>query len=572
MNVVLCCAFVPRLRDGINRSRCFTALGSAAEKGVRKGYWVLFALALAVGVFIRVWRVADLPQGLYQDSAMSAAEAISLLQSGADQYGNAWPVHFEAWGHGQSSVLLAYLTIPFIHLWGVSMLTLRLPILILSLLAMPVFFDLSRRIMGKHFALLALWMLAICPWHIVQSRWGIDCNVYPHMLLFACYFLFLGIEKSPFLYLAMVFFGLSMYAYGVALYTVPFLLVLLCAYLLIHRRIRWWQAALCAVVYLVVSAPFLLVMAINYFEWETMHLGPLTLPRFYNTARAEDILFFAEQPFGQFLHNLQSFINATLLQNDGDIIHAYYASRTLYPFSIPLLIGGIYLVWRTRRDKAALALSAREQRHLDGLSLFLCWFCAAVWCGIITESSTTWRANIAYYPLLFCLCFAIWQVARRVRGLAPAAVVCYALGFVVFCSGYFHDESYIARVAHLSRHDMWGALADVHEMDCDRYYIITPEGKQKETEVMVMVAHRLDGRHLADEEVILSGDGREMDYYSFCYEYTDFVGFEPDPEECAAYVIAQEQKALFDAEEYIIHDFDLYASVYPRYWAEEEVQ
>lgn len=566
---LLVVAFVPRLQSRTTRNRALTRIGEVSVQTVSKWYWVLLSLAFAVGIFIRLWCVPELPNGIYQDSAMSAAEALSLLRTGADQYGHAWPLYFEAWGIGQTSVLLAYLTIPFLWLFGMSALTIRLPILILSLLAMPVFWDLCRRILGKNFALLALWMLAICPWHIVQSRWSIDCNVYPHILLFAVYFLYLGLSRRPFLYLSMIFFGLTLYAYGVALYTVPFFLLLACCYMLHARRIRWWEALLCLVIFLAVAAPFLLIMAINTFEWDTMRLGPFTLPRFYDTTRNEDILFFSEEPFAQFLQNLKHWLDATLLQDEGDTLHVYYASRTLYPFSIPVLFAGLYLVWQDRR-KAVLAHSAGpEATREDGLSLMFFWMCAALFCGILTNSTTTWRANVTYYPLLFCLCYGLWQVVRRVKGFTPIIALIYALGFSVFCFGYFHDASYIQRTAYLSRYDMYGALRYAHTMDCDRFYITTNGGLPKAAEVQTMIAHEIDGRQLMEEDMVKDGFGEEIDYYSFRYIYTDFTNFTPDPTECSAYIISQEQKALFPEEDFLLTDFAFFATAYPRCWAED---
>lgn len=38
--------------------------------------------------------------------------------------------------------------------------------------------------------------------------------------------------------------------------------------------------------------------------------------------------------------------------------------------------------------------------------------------------------------------------------------------------------------------------------------------------------------------------------------------------ECAVYIIAQDQKNLFDPQDYLIKDYGIFATVYPRYWAE----
>ena len=48
----------------------------------------------------------------------------------------------------------------------------------------------------------------------------------------------------------------------------------------------------------------------------------------------------------------------------------------------------------------------------------------------------------------------------------------------------------------------------------------------------------------------------------------NFSDFEPDPMECAVYIVRQQEKALFDEADYLITDFGNFAAVYPRYWAE----
>lgn len=569
---MLWAAYNRRARDAISRTRGAAAMGRWSERGLEKGYWLLLALGLAVGVAVRLWRFPELPLGVYHDEAMNGAEALSILRTGADQHGTPWPVHFEAWVQGQMSALLSYCTVPFFAFFGVSKLTLRLPLMLMSLAALPVMWDLARRAMGRNFALLALWMLAINPWQIVQSRWALDCNTMGHMMLFAAYFLLLGLERRPFLYISMALFGLSMYAYGVALYTVPALLLAVCVWLLRARRLRWWEAAACAGIFLAVSGPFLLTMAINFFGWETMRLGPLTLQNFSQSQRADDILLFSPEPFTQAVWNLKFFLEATFLQNEGDAISAYFASRTLYPFSIPAIVAGTWLAWRFRRGKARAESPQEpsERRAADAASVMLFWVAAMALCGLLTNFTTSQRSNAIFYPLIFLICFALYGAAKRVKAFAPVIAVIYALGFAGFCLGYFQDASYIGRVAVLNRNDMYGAVCDVRDMDCDRYYIYTntiPLGSQ----VITMLAHELDGAQVRDEAPVYDIFGNE-DYYSNRYVYVNFdeEEFEPDPEECAAYVIRRRDKDLFDPEDYIIKDFDEFATVYPRYWAEEE--
>lgn len=77
-----------------------------------------------------------------------------------------------------------------------------------------------------------LFLLAICPWHIMMSRWGLDANLAPGFLIFGLYFFVRGIEDKRFLPLSGLFYGLSLYCYAVIWPIVPLLLLLQISYAL----------------------------------------------------------------------------------------------------------------------------------------------------------------------------------------------------------------------------------------------------------------------------------------------------------------------------------------------------
>ena len=70
-------------------------------------------------IAIRVIGFPQIPGGLNQDGVMGAVDAKALAEYGTDRFGTFMPAHFEAWGYGQMSVLLSYLTVPFIkNIWS----------------------------------------------------------------------------------------------------------------------------------------------------------------------------------------------------------------------------------------------------------------------------------------------------------------------------------------------------------------------------------------------------------------------------------------------------------------------
>lgn len=178
-------------------------------------YNIIFGVAILVALFIRIYKFGSVPGGFNQDGAMAAVDAKALADYGTDRYGMRFPVHLTAWGYGQMSALLSYLMALFIKLFGLSPITARLPQLIMSVAGMVCLCLFVKDVFGKKAALVAAIFVAINPWHILQSRWALDCNLYPHFFIIGVYLLNKGLSKRVYIYLSMASFGLCMYCYGI---------------------------------------------------------------------------------------------------------------------------------------------------------------------------------------------------------------------------------------------------------------------------------------------------------------------------------------------------------------------
>lgn len=112
------------------------------------------------------------------------------------------------------SVLLSYLTVPFIWLMGLTKTVIRLPMVLASLAGIGAVWGIVKRTFGEKTGLAALLLLAINPWHFMQSRWALDCNLFPHMFVLGVCFLMAGIKRKADLYLSMVFLPCACTAMG----------------------------------------------------------------------------------------------------------------------------------------------------------------------------------------------------------------------------------------------------------------------------------------------------------------------------------------------------------------------
>ena len=94
---------------------------------VVKSKKILFAI-LVLGFALRLVLVGTVPgdSNLNQDEAFAAYEAYSISTYGVDSHGYHNPVYLVAWGSGMNA-LETYFMIPFIKIFGLNSLSVRLP-------------------------------------------------------------------------------------------------------------------------------------------------------------------------------------------------------------------------------------------------------------------------------------------------------------------------------------------------------------------------------------------------------------------------------------------------------------
>ena len=142
----------------------------------------LFLLILAVGIFARILDFSNTPPGLNPDEASIGVEAYYLLKFGMDRNGISFPIHLISWGSGQNA-FYAYLLIPLIALRGLSIGTIRLPMMLSGILSLPLVYFAGKQLYDTKYALIVMFLMAISPWHIINSRWAVESNIFPFIFL-----------------------------------------------------------------------------------------------------------------------------------------------------------------------------------------------------------------------------------------------------------------------------------------------------------------------------------------------------------------------------------------------------
>ena len=375
----------------------------------RERAWLTAAALLALGCALRLWALGALPYGLNQDEASAGYEAWALLHSGVDRCGKAWPLLFVSWGSGQN-VLMSYLAMPFVALLGLSPLSLRLPNALAGCLSLFVFWRLARRTRGERFALWALLLLAVNPWHIMASRWALESNLLPALLLTGLWCVSLSSDRPWALCGAAACFGLSLYAYGTAFFFLPPFLVWL---LLRQRRELRPGPTVCAgALFALLAFPIALCQLRSALGLGDMTLLGFTLPEL-TQGRQSAASVLGGGGLREAWENFRTALEILRRGTDGLRYNALPLRQggLLYCFGLPLAVVGVVVSVLQRRDTQA----EWPLRAALGCALLCAFFIR----GNIN------RLNMLWLPLVYYSALGAHFLTRRLRlwALLPAAAV-----------------------------------------------------------------------------------------------------------------------------------------------------
>ena len=472
-------------------------------------FWGILLFAVAV----RCIGFGSVPGGANQDEAMAAVDGWALAQYGTDRFGFHLPVHFTAWKISQMSVLLSYCMIPFIKLFGFDIIAVRLPALLISCSAVAVVYLIGKRLFDEKFALAVMALTAINPWQFMQSRWALDCNLFPHVFLLAFYLLLLGFEKRKFLYLSMVFFGLTFYCYGIAVYSVIPFLVVYAGWCIRKKQMKVGEVLLCVLIFSAVALPEILVMAINLFRWDTIETPLFTLCRFPESIRGNDILFL-NFSFTQLGKNIWATVKTCFLQFPDNLFNSLPAFGPMYHISIPFVVLGIGSYTRTLFG---------ERNVVNQTKMLALWgfLMTGIWVGLITFEVNVNRINIIFYPLIILCVYGIQQAGRRIRKLTPAVAAAYLICFALFLGTYF--TSFQREIRTYFNENFLEAVEEADSMEgYDRLYITGNMDWQYNlamAEILTQYACKIDALYYQERTNVT--EGRELLPYSERYHFVD---------------------------------------------------
>lgn len=379
-------------------------------------------LLFLLGAIVRIIYINSIPPGLNQDEASIGYDAYAILHYGMDRNGVHLPVHLIAWGSGQNA-LYAYLSMPFILLFGLTPLSVRALSLVMGLLAMIFFYLIMKRLSASSGAgIAAMFFIAINPWHIMMSRWALESNLFPTMILIAVYLLLRSFDNPRWFYAFAGMLALSLYAYGTAYFFVPLFALGTAILLLYSKMLKLRTLVWNSLLFAAMALPILLFIVINRYAMPDIATPLFTIPRL-TMPRVEEISsVFSGQLGRAAADNFSAFSKLMLSGTDGLPWNSISPYGYAYPIALPFaLLGLVVLIhsWWTRRRENA------------GYGILLLWFLIAVLMAFITSVNIN-RINIIFYPFIMLVSAGFVWLAGRVKGLLYWPLQC--LQYFLSCS------------------------------------------------------------------------------------------------------------------------------------------
>ena len=231
---------------------------------MKKNIFILL-LIIALGGFLRLYRLADFPVQLNHDEISQLYDAISIAQTGKDIYGNFLPTIFPSVNDFKSPFYTYATTLTYFilgnHEWII-----RIPGALFGILIIAAsYLFILRLLRSSRLALLSSFVISVSPSEIFFSRKSFENIAGIFFMLIAFYFLLTYLKKEKkirFLYLALTFTAAGMYTYFSHVVIIPLLLLI---FILIFRKgflpIKKYIFAISFWVLLII--PLLLIIMLN---------------------------------------------------------------------------------------------------------------------------------------------------------------------------------------------------------------------------------------------------------------------------------------------------------------------
>lgn len=390
---------------------------------------LIFIILMATGIAVRIIGFGVIPGDINQDEAFAGYEAFSMLHYGVDSAGYRFPVYLTTWGSGMNA-LNTYLMMPFMAVFGPQIWVIRIPQLITSCLTLWVVYLLIKRMYHEKVALFCMFLLVICPWHIMMSRWGLEANLAPGFMIFGLYFYVRGLDNSKFLMLSSLMYGLSLYSYATIWIIVPLIVFIEFLYGLYVKKICIDRYVLFSVLILgILALPLILFFLVNIGMIDEICLPFISIPKLLYM-RSDEISITGVSDIVERAKNVWHLLK---VQSDNIPLNSTEEYGIYYSGTLAFFMLGVYYCIKK-------SLKTSLKREYAPEFLLLIQVAGGILLGLVLVSTNINRNNILFIPVILVAALGVYYLFELINIkelIFP--VIYYLIMFIGFVHYYFTD-------------------------------------------------------------------------------------------------------------------------------------
>ncbi len=408
---------------------------------------VIVCSLFLVGIFLRVWKISEVPVALFGDEIDVGLQAKSILQTGSDYLGTQWPVIFHSFSEYRLPMQI-YEAVPFIAVWGTNEIGVRSASIIMGFLSIIGCYFLSKELFDKRVATVSSLLMLFSPWHFNFSRQANDAGFLLPLILGGTYFFIRSFKNKNFLLISAILFGLCVYAYAIAAVFVP---LLICVFFILWfkdiKRLDWKIITLAGILGLIVVIPYGLgirkgtatqrISAINV-------INPLELEKLVSEDRQWDMSFWGRIFYnkytvigGDLFEQYTESLSPTFLFASGDPSprHSISGYGEMYHFDFILVLLGL----------GVCIYKMRNSSNARNYILLISWILIAPIPSMLTQGGGNHAARliVLLIPLIIISALGLTFLMSLRRTLVIYVLLIVLLLFAIFDVSRFMHRYFI---------------------------------------------------------------------------------------------------------------------------------